>query len=159
MKKLFFLILIYTSISCSNTDEKPAQLVLSGGDYIVFGRFYGFCGGEQCIEIYKLTATTLSEDSLDMYPLMSNNTTNFVPMPDQKFLLAQDLSAFFPISLLQETSTVFGTPDAYDQGGMIVEYNIDGVQKRFYFDNNIQVVPDQYHIFLNKINQKIQLIQ
>ena len=161
MKNLFLLFAVSLLFSCSNenSNQNDPTPVLNGNDYLIFGHYYGFCGGEKCIETYKLTATTLAEDSLDIYPSINNNATNYIQMSNDKFILSQVLFAFFPTNLLLDTNMIFGVPDAYDQGGIHVQYSVNGVFKEYYFDNDLQNVPVQYHAFLNKIKEKIILLE
>ena len=53
MKKFIFaslsLLLIF---SCNSNDD---ELALGENDYLIFGHFYGFCIGENCIQTFKLT--------------------------------------------------------------------------------------------------------
>jgi len=58
---VFLLSLLF--ISCHKDDIKPKSK-----DYLVFGRFYGECAGEKCVEIYKLDQDQLQEDTKDIYP-------------------------------------------------------------------------------------------
>ena len=36
---------------------------------------------------------------------------------------------------------MFGSPDAHDQGGIVLEIIRDGKPKRFYLDNNEEALP------------------
>ncbi len=162
MKSKLIFILTLTMFYCCSDDkqlEDNKTLTLLGNDYLIFGSFYGYCGGERCVETFKLTATELFEDSLDKYSFGSDYATNFILMPNNKFLLAQNITANFPLNLLSENNKTFGMPDAYDQGGIRIQFNINGSQKLFYFDNDLKNVPQQYHVFLNKVKEKIQLLQ
>ncbi len=129
-------------------------------NYIIFGHFYGECGGEACIEKFKLTATIIYEDTNDIYPgtnLVS--PPNYVQLSNDKFLAAQDLMSFFPNSLLSETNTTIGMPDASDGGGLYIKYHFNGIHKTFLIDQFKQNVPSNYHTFMDKVNEKIALLQ
>jgi hypothetical protein len=132
----------------------------TSSNYVVFGHFYGECGGEQCIEKFKLTHDKIFENTNDVYP--GTNTSeppNYVQLSDEKFLAAHDLMSFIPNSLLAETNTTIGMPDASDGGGLYIEYHFNGVHKTFLIDQFKQNVPSNYHAFMDKVNEKIALMQ
>jgi hypothetical protein len=129
-------------------------------NYLVFGHFYGECGGEQCVEKFKLTSDKIYEDTNDVYPGVTPLTPpNYVQLTNEKFLAAQDLMSFFPNSLLAETNTTIGMPDASDGGGLYIRYHFNGVDKVWLIDQFKQNVPSNYHAFMDKVNEKIALIQ
>jgi len=157
MKHQFFILCLLTISICSC---KKDNVILSTSDYIVFGHFYGECGGEQCIEIFRLEQNKLLEDTRDIYP---NSTSfyngNYNLLTQQKFNDAKDLLLFFPNDLLIETNTVIGEPDAGDWGGLYIEYNYNGTRKFWLLDQKKSNVPSKYHNFIDKVNEKIKLIQ
>ena len=142
-------------ISCKKDNVK-----LSNYDYIIFGHFYGECGGEGCVEIFRLEEGKLFEDDKDKYP-NSNDfyVGNYVQLSDQKFINAKDLINSFPPDLLNETSTVIGQPDGGDWGGLYVEYNFNGIRKFWLLDQMKSNVPTKYHDFIDKVNEKIKKLQ
>ncbi len=129
-------------------------------NYVVFGHYFGFCGGETCIEKFKLTSNKIYEDVNDVYPGVNSGTLPiYVQLPNNKFLAAQDLMTFFPNDLLTETNTTIGMPDASDGGGLYIKYHVNGVDKLWLIDQFKQNVPAQYHNFMDKVNEKIALMQ
>lgn len=132
----------------------------TSSNYLVFGHFYGFCAGETCIEKFKLTSDKIFENTNDVYP--GTNTSaqpNYVQLSNEKFLATQDLMSFFPNSLLSETNTTIGMPDASDGGGLYIEYHFNSVHKTFLIDQFKINVPSTYHVFMDKVNEKIALMQ
>lgn len=157
MKPTILILCLLTVImsSCQKDNIK-----LSKTDYLIFGHFYGFCQGEKCIEIFRLEQNQLLEDTTDNYP----NTTSFydgkyIKLSQQKYNDAKDLIDYFPSDLLNEPDTVIGQPDAGDWGGLYIEYNFDGVRKFWLLDQMKSNVPFKYHPFIDKVNEKIKLIQ
>lgn len=153
---LFLSVLL--SVSCSKKEvQSPAD---TSTDYVIFGRFYGFCGGENCIEIFKIQNGQLFEDVNDFYPKQNEfYTANFLPLSAEKYNAVANLSDNFPNELLTDSNTVFGMPDASDGGGLYLEYHASGVHKFWIFDQFQSNVPTQYHAFMNLINQKIDFLQ
>jgi hypothetical protein len=152
---LLFICLV-VSVSCNKNSVKPDA---SEADYIVFGHFYGFCMGEECIEIFKLTNTGLYEDTSDTYPRWDRYYEgNYVQLDQEKFELVKSLGDHIPEELIQSQDTVFGSPDAADGGGVYFAIK-SGEQSRFWVidqvDNNI---PEYLKSFKTKINESIHLI-
>lgn len=136
--------------------KKEDNLTLSQSDYLIFGDFYGECLGH-CVRIFKLEQDKLFEDTKKEYPnKYSFYQGNFVQLPQQKFDIAKDLINSFPKKLLNETDTVIGIPDAADQGGLYIEYNVGGVRKFWLLDNWKTNTPAEYHEFIDKVNEKIR---
>ncbi len=152
MKKLVFLGLILMSvISCSSDDG----IELNETNFLVFGHFYGECGGEGCIETFKLTGTSLFEDTNDNYVGID---FNFIKLTNEKFEAVKDLVDFFPNELLTSSETTFGCPDCADGGGLFIQYSKNGVIRNWSIDQSKSNVPNFLHNFMDKVNEKIQLI-
>ena len=152
MKTYSFLFLFsFTLLTCSSEDK----IALNNEDYLIFGHFYGFCVGENCIEIFKLTNNTLYEDSNDNYSI---NPLNFEPLESTKFELVKDLMLFFPEKLLTENEDIIGCPDCADGGGLYIEYSKNGIVKHWKIDQMKMNVPTYLHAFMDKVNEKIALI-
>lgn len=144
--------------ACKKDGTDP--IVLSDGDYLMFGHFYGMCSGESCVEIFRLEQNRLLEDTKDLYP---NNTNayngDYVALSASQFAAVQDLTSYFPNDLWAVSNRVIGQPDAGDWGGLYVEYSLNGVRQWWLIDKMRDNVPAVYHPFLDKIEEKIALLQ
>jgi hypothetical protein len=141
--------------SCNKEDE----IKLSDGDYLIFGHFYGECFGEECVEIFRLENNRLLEDNKDTYPGQSAfYEGNYHELNHEKFEKVKDLIDFFPEGLLNENDKVIGQPDAGDWGGLYIEYNYKGLRKFWLLDQMESNVPGYLHEFIDKVNEKIKLI-
>ncbi|AXP80218.1 hypothetical protein CJ739_1127 [Mariniflexile rhizosphaerae] len=136
---------------CSSNDE----IQLTKGDYLIFGHFYGYCIGESCVEIFKLTNEKLYEDSNDNY---ANEPFNFEVLDTTKFEAVKDLIDYFPTKLLSEKESTLGCPDYADAGGLFIEYSRNGTVKSWRIDQIKGNVPSYLHNFMDKVNEKISLI-
>lgn len=136
--------------SCSKLESLP-----SGGDYLVFGHFFGECGGEQCIETFKLTDRQLFEDINDNY---RGTEFDWIELDEDKFLIVEDLFDEFPADLIDESDQTFGCPDCGDWGGNYVEYSANGKVGRWYLDMVQDDIPTYLHDFADLLNEKIQEI-
>jgi hypothetical protein len=158
MLKIFLpLILVFFFLLNSCKKNEPD---FSKFDYIIFGHFYGMCSGEECVEIFRLEKDVVLEDTLDLYPNFDNfYNGSYIELSQQKFTEVNDLRCSFPMDLLNESTKVFGTPDAVDQGGIYLGFKYNGTEKFFLFDNFKSNVPVKYHVFIDKINEKIELLK
>jgi hypothetical protein len=144
-------------------DEKCGELA-GDQEYFIFGHFYGECGGEGCVEMYKLEDGRLYEDDLDDYP---NYTTpieaHWNELPNEKYEVVKDIEDQFPDALYHETENVLGIPDGGDWGGIYVEVKYSGSQASksgfWLLDKNESNMEQVYNDFVDKIEVKIALIQ
>tara|TARA_R110002049_G_scaffold37208_1_gene117452 strand:+ start:20682 stop:21146 length:465 start_codon:yes stop_codon:yes gene_type:complete len=150
-KPILILLLSILTYSCNSDDDAS----LNEDDYLIFGHFYGFCVGENCIETFKLTHDKLYEDSQDNY---SHETFSFEVLGNDKFEQAKDLIDYFPTKLLSEKETTIGCPDCADGGGIYIEYSKDGIVKSWRIDQMKNNIPNYLHDFMDKVNEKISLI-
>lgn len=159
MRKIFltftgFLICLLSS--CKN--DLPIELANS--DYLIFGHFYGECGGEGCIEVFKLDHNRLLEDQNDKYPTSTDfYEGDYVALTQQQFDSVKDLVACFPDALRKDNKRVIGQPDAGDWGGLYIELSYQGSRRFWLIDQAKRNVPTEYHSFIDKVNEKIKLLQ
>jgi hypothetical protein len=154
MKRIISIFLIATA--CQTDDIKQESM---SSDYIIFGHFYGECMGEQCVEIYKLADNSLYEDSKDEYPL-SNNAYNgiFQLLDNSLFEKVKDLRNHIPTELLEINSVFIGQPDAGDWGGIYFEIVTSGKKRYWLIDKMESNIPENLRPFVDKIENKIELI-
>jgi hypothetical protein len=160
MKNLLYALFALLTPGFFSSCEKDEVDISGKGDYLIFGTFYGECGGERCVDIYKLENDRLLEDKKDMYP-----GSDFYPFDDfevlsqEKFELVKDLIDFLPPSLVSEESGVIGQPDAGDWGGAFVEYKSGNIHKYWLLDQMETNMPEAFNVYVDKINEKEALIQ
>ena len=153
MKKILLILSVMGAlISCNNDDE---SIVLNERNFLIFGHFYGECYGEACVETFKLTDKNLLEDTIDDY---SGADLNFEELDNQKFDQVKNLVDFLPNQMLNDNTNVFGCPDCADGGGLFIKYYKNGEVKSWRIDQIKSNVPDYLHKFIDKVNEKIVLI-
>ena len=153
MKKLVLILAaVVLLIACTKSDN---NMTINEQNFLVFGHFYGFCGGESCVKTFKLTDEKLFEDTIDDY--MGQNL-EFEELESGLFLQVNDLPDFFPNQLLNESETVFGCPDCADGGGLFVQYSKNGNTKSWRIDQDYNNIPSYLHEFVYKVNEKIGII-
>lgn len=152
---IFLLSLLIFMNSCSTEDESDLKV-----DHMVFGHFYGFCVGEECIEIFKLTPYNIFEDKNDLYPEYdSSYDGDYELLSSDKFLLAKHLLNIIPQKLFDEEDHIIGQPDAGDWGGIYIEIQKDGITEFWLIDKLIENIPSYLHDFMIEINKSIDLMQ
>ncbi len=128
-------------------------------DYILFGHFFGECGGEECIEIFKLTDKSLYEDVLDRYPVSTKPYDGIYKLLDPSlFEEVEDLKTKIPVDLLKEEAVVIGQPDAGDWGGIYFEISDKGIRRFWLIDKKESNLPEYLVPLVTEIEAKIVLI-
>ena len=143
-------------IACSKQNEQPLTEEM---EYIIFGHFYGFCMGEECIEIFKLTGQALYEDTSDTYPRWDRHYEgNFVKLDQKQFELVKSLGQHIPEELLDSQDTVFGSPDAADGGGIYFAIKTSEQSRFWIIDQMDKNIPEYLKPLKSRINESIGLI-
>lgn len=151
-KAIQFLIVIVSLLSCSSGDER---IEVKNQNFLIFGHFYGHCRGENWIETFKLTENHVFEDTVDDY---SGNNFKFIALEDKKFQEVRNLVDFLPNQLFTQRDTIYGCPDCADGGGLFIQYSKNGVLRSWRIDQSKQNVPKYLHDFIDKVNEKISLL-
>ena len=161
MKKLFYFVLIASiALACSEGLESPNSQTVRI-DELVFGRFYGMCFGESCVEIYLVNDEELLEDTTDNYLFREIfEQDQYLRMSAEKHSIALELLEEVPIQLTQQSNNVYGCPDCHDQGGLHLKIIENGEERNFRFDLENSENPDYLRPYLRKVNQTVdQLAQ
>ncbi|CAM1347614.1 hypothetical protein [Tenacibaculum crassostreae] len=154
--KRIVVILAIVGVLFSCNDNDLNEININEQNYLVFGHFYGMCGGEDCVETFKLTNTTLFEDIIDDY---SGVDMDFIELEKDKYEQTKDLINYFPNKLLNQKETTFGCPDCADGGGLFIQYSENGNIKSWRIDQDKNNVPEYLHKFMDKVNEKIALLK
>jgi hypothetical protein len=158
MKSVYAIVALVALGICSSCDKEEVYTT-DQFEYLIFGTFYGECGGEGCVEFFKIEKDRLLEDRTDHYTGAEFFVfDDFEVLPQEKFELVKDLVGFLPLSLLYEDSGVFGQPDAGDWGGAFVELKSKNVHKYWVLDQMESNMPETFNQFVDKINEKEAII-
>ena len=136
---LILFIAVISFFGCSK--ESPGQkceTLVEG--HLIFGTYYGECLGN-CAFLYKIENCLLYEDDMESY-YTDDLSFNSDPLSQEDYELALDAEAMFPADLWNETDSVFGIPDAYDQGGIYIEKNNAGTIRKWHLDTNEEAIPE-----------------
>jgi hypothetical protein len=153
MKNTLFFFALLLLFSCRHEPETRLLPL----DYLIFGHSYGECSGETCVEIFKLADGVLYEDTSQY--IYFSNTFDFTPLANDKYVLVKDLPDYLPAQLLQLDDSIFGCPDCGDQGAMYIQVSFNGQVKTWSIDQYKGAVPEYLHDFMDKVNEKIALLQ
>lgn len=149
-----FILIVIILFSCEYADAPNID-----SNYLVFGHFYGFCLGEKCVEIFKLTGTGLYEDRLDKYPLQNKPYEGeFEMLSNTLFEKVKSFPSQIPQELLNTPSGVIGQPDAGDWGGLYFEVVKSSSRQFWLIDKMKTNLPEYLRPFATEIEQKIELI-
>jgi len=154
MKKILFALFTLGILASCNSDDDNG-ININEDNFLIFGHFYGECGGEGCIETFKLTDKSLFEDTVDDY---NGQNMEFIELDNNLFEQVQNITDFFPNQLLNQNETVFGCPDCADGGGLFIQYSENGNIKSWRIDQVKSNVPEYLYNFMDKVNEKITLI-
>ena len=150
---LLSILILFLFFSCS--DEEMAD----PAEYLIFGHFYGFCLGDQCIQIYKLESNRLFIDTNQDYPKHNEfYDASFQELENNYYEPVKDLLDYFPTRILSESDTVFGCPDCADGGGLYIEYKTKDIRRYWIIDQDNRQVPVYLHEFIEQVNNKIETI-
>lgn len=155
MQKFLTLLFILGLLGCE--DKDPG---LGNFDYIIFGHYYGFCSGEACVEIFKVTGSDVYEDTKDVYPGRDGVYNGEYQKLDRSFYtLAKGLENYVPSELLGNKEKIIGQPDAGDWGGLYFEFSTNGKRDYWYIDKNRSNLPDYLIPFAEQIESRIEALQ
>ncbi len=164
MKNLLnFCFLTLILFSCTDAQNSPSPEKSEDApkdEYLVFGRFFGFCSGETCIEIYKIEDAKLYEDTLDQYPSSAQAYAGkFVALSQDQYEVVKDLLAQVPSELLAENATFIGSPDAADGGGFYVSLVDERGQVKFWLIDRVRSnIPEYLHGFADLLDAQVDLL-
>jgi len=129
-------------------------------NYLIFGKFYGMCMGETCVEIFKIEDGILYEDTTDRYPF-GNAPYNgiYIGRSSSDYNLVKDIINYVPPQLLNEADTTIGIPDAYDQGGYYLEVKEAGESRFWLIDTDKDNIPTYLQTFTDTLNSYINRLQ
>jgi hypothetical protein len=164
-KHTFYLIIFsaFFALAITACEDKNCGGMHDSEEYFIFGHFYGKCAGEGCVELYKLEDGRLYEDDLDYYPNSASPVeAHWNELSKEKYDAVKDIEDAFPHALYGEEH-VLGIPDGGDWGGIYVEVKYSGEPTPnsgfWLLDKNESYMAQVYNDFVDKIEEKITLIQ
>ncbi len=142
MKKLLIILCFIALFSCKDNSVKTET-----SDKYIFGFFAGYVATNIYSHIYKFENNTLYEDTNHDYATyFKEYDANWKKMPDSMKVHLNNTIWEIPQQLYNEKDTVFGMPDAYDQGGFYLQViKKDGTSRYWLFDSNTKDIP-QYMV-------------
>lgn len=159
MRPFFLLSLAGLLVASVTTSCEKEAVGTTQTDELVFGQFYGECGGERCIEIYRLntTAGTLEEDTTDRYPSLTQPYSGqYVPRAASYYAQVNDLPQQIPAQLLQLPNGTIGAPDAGDAGGYYLSFSDQGTLRFWLIDTQKSNIPTALHPLVDTLRTRIQ---
>lgn len=154
-QKVSSIVFLLVAMASSNCDQTEIVPIFESNEIkeLIFGIDFAECGFD-CATLFKLTKTDLFKDKDIEYiynALTDELTFEEDPLPQNKFDLSKVLLDSFPQELWKEDSRIFGTPNAHDQGGILIEAHQNGRTARWYADTVEERIPG----YLAKYNRLI----
>lgn len=157
MKNLYYLLFLLAFWSCSKENQEE-KLVLNENDSLVFSTYGGDPPDGFKPKYYKLTNSQVLKDETSGFAFENNNSqANFVDLGSEKFDSTRDLINYFPNKLLI-TERRIGNPGANDGGVLFLQLTKNGVTKIWELDADPSAVPEEFRVFVQKVNEKINLL-
>lgn len=161
MKKVIFFslsIMICSFWACTQEDiiETPKTNcdLLQGDDYLIFGKFYGFCGGN-CTQLYKMTNTELFADNIDRFEHNKEVTFDKTNLGAAKIEIAKTVCSQYANDIKNEKSDRIGCPDCFDQGNIYVELKQNGKVQKWFIDPTVNAQPEYLKPFAKAIEDAV----
>ena len=132
-------------------DEDISDLNVNNSDTLTFGVVYGFCFGDECVQLFKLEDDELYKTNFERF--VAEEPINFdgAPLPEADYELANPLRQQFSDALLNTRDTILGIPDAYDQGGIFIQLETDNVSRYWMLDTNIEALPTEVQPYAKQV--------
>jgi hypothetical protein len=158
MKKIQYFILllwvvsIWACVKEENKESTPLSKcdLLQKDDYLIFGKFYGFCQGN-CTTLFKMTPTELFADNIERYDFEKAITFDTNNLGNAKIEIAKTVCSSFVSEIKNEKSDRIGCPDCYDQGTIYFELKQNGKVQKWFIDPTISAQPAYLQSFAKAI--------
>lgn len=147
-----------TGFSACKKECNPLPNTLTS-DGMIFGRYYGECAGEGCIEIFKLQDSKLYEDTEDNYPAGQAYSGTYVQRDANDYNKVAFMLNAVPNQLYTETDTTVGIPDGGDWGGIYLEVKSGSFHRYWFIDHMTTNLPPYLHPFVGQVDSAITLLQ
>ncbi len=152
LKLLLPFVLLLGLFACHKNDCSPTSA--SQGDQIIFGVSYAECAGD-CSRNFRLTTDQLFADDCE-YCYFDQITFQALPLPVEKFEIAEALLGTVPTALIHTPDTVYGCPGCADEGGYYLEIIRNGDKHIFRWSAFYDEVPDKFRPYFEQVAQVLQ---
>lgn len=150
-RKLGFIVVVVMLLTACNPSTPTTT------DYLIFGDFYGMCGGPSCVDYYKIEGGSLYEDQLSEYP-GNNPAHHFISYTGVYHPAVLDLENWLPLNIYLEGNTI-GMPDAYDQGGFYIEVHKNGNTQYWLIDRDTANIPPYLHAICDTMDNYLTALE
>lgn len=163
--KLILLSLAFMLTNCANEITRPENeecdcyYLTESDDSFVFGKYFGFCMGEQCTNLYKIQDNQVFADNMERLMHPDDLVFKSEPLSNEKYQVAKAVLDAFPEGLLAETAETIGCPDCADQGGYFIELKTNGETRRWYLDNFKDKLPAYLKTYTAQIDEALAQLQ
>ncbi|HVX52717.1 MAG TPA: hypothetical protein VHB48_21325 [Chitinophagaceae bacterium] len=124
------IVIIGFVVCCIAACKKNSSTTKISGDFS-FGTAYNNCAGD-CAKFYTIANGQLYADNMQRFT--NNLTFAGMPLPNNKYLLDEQLLDEFPAYLLNNPDTTFGCPDCTDGGLAYITLKQNGTAHTWLID-------------------------
>ncbi|MGB0896054.1 MAG: hypothetical protein ACPGU9_05905 [Flavobacteriaceae bacterium] len=146
-------------INSTTYDLENSEVRVARGITLVFGRYYGKCQGNACVELFMLQENTLREDNYDDLPVLGEfYSGNFIGFKGSEQVKIESLLSDFPQDMLYDSKSIYNTigqPDNGDWGALYLEYHDVDIHKQFLIDIKQDNIPKAYRNYMELINATV----
>lgn len=150
-----YLCLMLACLSCEDPKVEGEFSEESEADF-AFGWSYGECGGD-CATLYLYNNDALYLDDVPGY-MVAYEDVEFQDVAlenDPALQDARSLIEDFPDFLIETTEEVFGCPDCGDWGAIHIMLEIDGADRWWTLDNQIDGNPEEIQAWTQRVQDLI----
>lgn len=129
---------------------------------VVFGRYYGRCIGNNCVEIYRFDGSNIYEDINEKRPghddFFEGNFKHLVEL-DVRLNLFKLVNELPYEHLTSLRGNIVGDPGAYGQGVYYLEYQDTFIRKFWIIDTDKSNTPKEIHPYTDLLGEMIDIIE
>ena len=141
---LLFLVSACEKETIQKSNEQEATLI--------FGLSNGFCLGDVCVRLFKIEDGTIrADDGVERLRLDEPIPFQSTALPEADYERALPLLDDFPELLTTAQDTVYGIPDAYDQGSIFIQLQSDEVDRFWLLDTNVDALPEELQSYATRV--------
>ncbi len=146
-------------ITRAENEECDCYYLTESDNSFVFGKYFGFCVGAQCTNLYKIQDGRVFSDAMERLMDPDDLVFKAEPLSNEKYQIAKAVLDAFPEELLAETAETIGCPDCADQGGYFIELKTNGETRRWYLDNFKDKLPAYLKTYTAQMDETLAQLQ
>jgi hypothetical protein len=146
---LLGIILLLLIGACEKEDIQQSN---SSNETLIFGLSYGFCLGDECVRLFKIEDGELfAEAGVERLRLDEPIPFQTEALPEQDYERALPLLNDFPELLTTAQDTIYGSPDAADQGSIFLQWQSEDINRFWLLDTRVDALPEELRNYAERV--------